>query len=121
MTFTINIEIYDCRIHVLNSVNDHDFELYMFQHFKMLLKRISGQGTCWTITDTKGKEHYLLDLKIPMKKNPDCINLLVHEALHVTFAIAEKIKMPYTIDFDEPFCYLHGFIVQKLWEGIYEH
>ena len=119
ITFSIQVEIYDCRLHVLSGASDEDFELYIFQHFRQLIERTTSQGTCWTIFDDKGKEHYLIDLHGKMKKDGECINLIVHEALHVTFAIADRIKMPYSIDFDEPFCYLHGWLVQKIFEGVF--
>lgn len=119
MTFTIDIAIYDCTIHILNNVSDEDYDSYMKVYFDEVPDRTPNIGTTWTISDKKNKEHYVIDFQSKLQKKPECINIIVHESLHVAFAIADKIMMPYSIENDEPFCYLCGYIVEKIFEGVF--
>ena len=119
MTFTIDIEIYDCTIHILNNVPDIEYNSYMKVYFDEVPDRLPNVGCTWTIQDKKNKEHYVIDFQKKLKKDADCMNIIVHESLHVAFAIAEKIMMPYSIENDEPFCYLCGYIVEKIFKGVF--
>ena len=119
MTFTIDIEIYDCTIHVLNNIHDDDYKTYMKEKFNEVPERTDCVGTMWKIQDKKSKEHYVIDFQKRLKRDPESINIIVHESLHVAFAIAEKIMMPYSIENDEPFCYLCGYIVEKIYKGVF--
>jgi hypothetical protein len=119
MTFSFDIEIYDCTIHVLNNVTGAEYDSYMKVYFNEIPDRTSSSGAMWTIQDRTGKEHYVIDFQKRLRKDGASINIIVHESLHVAFAIAEKIMMPYSIENDEPFCYLCGYIVEKIYKGVF--
>ena len=94
MTFTIDIEIYDSTIHILNNVPDTEYNSYMKVYFDEVPDRLPNVGCTWTIQDKNNKEHYVIDFQKKLKKDAECMNIIVHESLHVAFAIAEKIMMP---------------------------
>jgi hypothetical protein len=117
--FTFDIELYDSRIHVLNNVSDEEFEFYMFAQFRQRPDRTTGQGACWTIPDTNGKQHYVLDFTKKLSRTPASVNIIVHESLHAAFEIMKHLSIPYVYNVsDEVFCYLCGYIVEKTMEGI---
>lgn len=46
------------------------------------------------------------------------VNTISHEALHSTEMILETIGMKLTRETEEAYCYLHGYIVEKIFEQI---
>lgn len=46
------------------------------------------------------------------------INSITHESLHITHMIMDRIGMKLNFKSDEAFCYLNGYINQKIFEEI---
>lgn len=45
-------------------------------------------------------------------------NIITHETFHATHLIMDKIGLNLTLESDEAFCYLNGYINQKIFEQI---
>lgn len=121
-TFTVNIEIYESRVHVLHNIEDDDFKVYCKIHFDNIPDRTDGgnSGTCWTILDKADKEHYVLDFRKRLRKDSESINLISHEVNHAVNSILDKVDIHYNVDNDEPYCYLMGHLMEKVFKGLFE-
>lgn len=51
-------------------------------------------------------------------KSPDSMNALIHEISHAAwFSLGERGYRP-TLEDHEEFCYLQGYLIQKVWESL---
>jgi len=121
-TFIVDIEIYDCKIHVLNNFTDDEFKDYVLNISSIeKIERTESVAAFWTIPCKNKKNEYVLDLKKKIKKDGYSLNTICHECTHATFDIMKWVNIPYVNDAtDEAYCCLNAFIFQKVYEGIFK-
>ena len=121
-TFIIDIEIYDCKIHVMNSLSDEDFQSYILERGSIdKIERTESIAAFWTIPCKNKRNEYFLDFKKKLKKDSYSMNTICHECTHATFDIMKWVNIPYVVDVtDEAYCCLNALIFQKVYEGIYK-
>ena len=120
--FLIDIDVYTSHIHILHNHSTEQFNDYLQQNFKGIefLRKECNAATTMIFTYDDGPQEYVIDFNSKMKKgNPFDTGTIAHEALHVTFEICERLGIRYDIENQEAFAYLHGYIVQKIYEGLW--
>lgn len=120
--FIIDIDIYASRIHILHNHSTEQFNEYLQQNFNGIeyTRKENNAATTMIFTYDDGPQEYIIDFNSRMKRsNPFDAGIISHEASHVVFEICERLGIRYGIENQEAFAYLHGYIVQKIYEGLW--
>jgi hypothetical protein len=124
------IDIYDSKIYVIfgdhtgidKRLKKDKYEAYMVDN---ILSDIHGckadrsvAGSLLTITTLY--PDYIIYLPDTKAKDKDLVETIAHEAIHICARIFTRIGASISKDSDECFAYLHGYIMRKTLDVIYE-
>lgn len=121
--FIINVDIFDCCVHVLDGLTDDEFYSYIDSNFRnQKIERMNTTASCWNIRDKNNKVNFLLDFKKKIKKDYFSIDTITHESCHASRGILKICSIPYSEDdgIEEIYCYLSAFIAGRVYKGIFE-
>lgn len=64
------------------------------------------------------EEGGIIVISIKKVNTPHYIGILSHEISHATFFICERLGIDFTASPQEAYCYLNGWITEKIWKLI---
>jgi hypothetical protein len=121
-TFIIEINIYKARVHILHSLSNNELQKYIEKYFPGASYERSSPQTAAALTFHQGTslEEYAIDFSTPLKISSHLSHqTLSHEVFHITLEIMRSIGVELSLESEEAFTYLQGFIVGKIIEGIF--
>jgi hypothetical protein len=122
--FVFDVEIYSARIYVLYNNTLEETKSFFKDFFPGVNhNRIIGYeaSTIVCVREDGLQEYIIYFRRKPRKKSAFDHGTISHEVCHVVFEISDRISLYYSYDSQEAFAYLHGFITQKIIEGLWNN
>jgi len=119
--FTVDIEIYNSRLHVFSGCTDEEVIEYITEVFPGAeYKRPNGSAAAFTLVNKDGSEQYMIDFIRHLKrKDARSHKAIAHEVSHTVWEISNDIGLNCGYNNQETFAYLLGYLVQKITEEVF--
>ncbi len=123
LSFRIDLDIYPYSIYVCfanpelikQEILNHKYNMYPDEYIDGIIKNINEDNpSARTITMSNG--NCIIYINKSFYSKSMVLNCITHEVLHVTHSVMDRIGLKLNFKSDEAFCYLNGFLNEKILE-----